>query len=205
MGKNLVRNIGFLLIAFAVIFGLVLPWAQLNFDGDEIASLEFDNFNRTALHENTVLLTRADNPVRLRFFARYKIDGLLPPVKVPIQVKVSDKAGTLLGAIVSFPTDGRGAGPEQPPVTSGTSILLNVQNDGLHKLELAFAPNRNNNGIATPDVDGITVTFIGNASEILSEYRIPIALSGLLGVYLIMRSKRKGKGPPAKPQWGRRA
>jgi len=199
------RNIGFLLIALSAIFGLVLPWAQINFDGDDIASLEFENFNRKALHENTVLLTQDDNPVRLRFFARYKIDGLLPPIKVPIQVKVSDRQGTLLAAIISFPTDGRGTGPEQSRVTSGTSILLNVQNEGLHKLELAFAPNRNDNGIASPDVDAITVTFVGNASEILSEYRIPIILAGVLGVYLVVRSKRNKKSLPAKPRWGRGA
>lgn len=200
------KKIGFIMIALALVIGLLLPWVQLNFfDGEEITSVEFTSFNQTPVHESTVLLKTADNPVRLRFFAKYKVAGLLPPVKVPVQLKVSDKNGTLLGAIISFPTDGRGSAPEQQKVTSGSNVLLNVQNDGLHKIELSFAPNKNDNGITNPDVDSIRMTFIGNAVQISDEYKIPAAVLAILGFYLIIRSRRNKPTTPKKPRWGRGA
>ena len=197
------RIIGFLFIIVGIVLGLLLPWAQLNFDGDEIAELQFANFNQSGAGEATVLLKAADNPVRIRFFAKYKVGALLPPLKIPIQVKLSDKDGTLIGAIISFSTKGHGGGPDQPLVRSGNNIDVFVQNDGLHKLQLEFAPNKNNNGIEKPDIDTITASFIANASPVSDDYKIPAAILALVGFYLILRSRRRGKEPPQKPRWGR--
>ena len=197
------RIIGFLFIIAGIVVGLLLPWAQLNFDGEEIAELKFASFNQTGAGEATVLLKAADNPVRIRFFAEYKVGGLLPPLKIPIQVKLSDKDGTLVGAIISFSTKGHGGGPDQPRVRSGNNIDVTVQNDGLHKLQLEFAPNKNNNGIEKPDIDTITASFIANASPVIDDYKIPAAILALVGFYLILRSRRRRDQPPNKPRWGR--
>ncbi len=210
------RKIGFLFIVIAIGVGLLLPWAQLNFQGEEIAQVKFEYFNTTSSSENqplesskpppenTVLLKRSDNPVRIRFFAEYKIGGLLPPVKIPMTVKLSDKDGTLIGAIISFSTKGHGGGPDQPKVRSGTNVDVTVQNDGLHKLHLSFAPNKNNNGIISPDVERITASFIANASSVNTDYRIPALILAFVGGYLIVRSRKKrGDSEPKKPRWGR--
>ena len=198
------RKLGFIFILIALGIGLLLPWAQLNFEGEEVATISFPDFNRTLNNEGTVLLKTEDNPVRIRFFAKYKIDGLLPPSKIPVTAKLSDKDGTLIGAIISFSTNGHGGGPDQPLVRSGTSLDVTVQNDGLHKLQLEFAPNKNNNGITKPDVDSIQASFIGNASSINETYRIPALILGFVGFYLIVRSRRKsGNDKPDKPRWGR--
>lgn len=200
------RTLGFLLIAIALGIGLLLPWAQLNFEGEEVAQINFPDFNRAAINEGTVLLKTADNPVRIRFSAKYKVGGLLPPLKIPVTVKLSDKDGTLVGAIISFSTKGHGGGPDQPLVRSGTNIDVTVQNDGLHKLQLEFAPNKNDNGIAKPDVDLITASFVGNASSVSEDYQIPALILGLVGFYLIIRSRRKKRNDePKKPRWGRGA
>ncbi len=197
------RKIGFLLIAIAIVIGLLLPWAQLNFEGDRVAELDFANFNQAGQGEGTVLLTKADNPIRIRFHARYKIAGLLPPVKIPVQVKLSDKDGTLVGAIISFPTNGIDAGTEQSKVRSGTNLDVTIQNDGLHKLQIEFASNKNDNGISMPDVENITATFVANSSAVNETLQIPALILALLGFYLVVRSKRRGNAPPKKRRWGR--
>ncbi len=199
------KKLGLLLIAIAIVIGLLLPWAQLNFEGEEIAQVNFPDFNQTSLSEGTVLLKTDDNPVRIRFFAEYKVGGLLPPLKIPVTVKLSDKDGTLIGAIISFSTKGHGGGPDQPKVRSGTNIDVSVQNDGLHKLQLEFAPNKNNNGIINPDVDNITATFIANASPVNQPYKIPAVILAMVGFYLIVRSRKKRKDTHIKPRWGRGA
>lgn len=200
------RKLGFIFILIALGIGLLLPWAQLNFDGEEVATINFPDFNRSEISEGTVLLKAEDNPVRIRFFAEYKVGGQLPPLKIPVTVKLSDKDGTLIGAIISFSTKGHGGGPDQPLVRSGTNIDVTVQNDGLHKLQLEFAPNKNNNGILKPDIDNITATFVANASSLNEAYRFPALILGLVGFYLIVRSRRKRGGePPQKPRWGRGA
>lgn len=196
------KKLGLLLIAIAIAIGLLLPWAQLNFEGEEIAQVNFPDFNQTSLNEGTVLLKTDDNPVRIRFFAEYKVGGLLPPLKIPVTVKLSDKDGTLIGAIISFSTKGHGGGPDQPKVRSGTNIDVSVQNDGLHKLQLEFAPNKNNNGIINPDVDNITATFIANASPVNQPYKIPAVILAMVGFYLIVRSRKKTKDTHKKPRWG---
>ena len=199
------KKLGLLLIAIAIAIGLLLPWAQLNFEGEEIAQVNFPDFNQTSLSEGTVLLKTDDNPVRIRFFAEYKVGGLLPPLKIPVTVKLSDKDGTLIGAIISFSTKGHGGGPDQPKVRSGTNIDVSVQNDGLHKLQLEFAPNKNNNGIINPDLDNITATFIANASPVNQPYKIPAVILAMVGFYLIVRSRKKRKDTHIKPRWGRGA
>lgn len=198
------RTVGFLFIFIGAAIGLLLPWYQLNFLGKEISEIPFEQFNRTGAGEGTVLLKTDDNPVRVRFFAKYKVGGLLPPVEIPVQVKLSDKDGTLLGAIISFPTQGRDTGPEQGKVRSGTSLDLTIQNDGLHKLELSFAKNSNDNGITRPDVERITASFIGNAGVINETYRLPAIILAVLGFYLVVRSRRVDKNGPKKMRWGRR-
>jgi hypothetical protein len=167
------------------------------------AELRFPAFNQKGTGEATVLLKVTDNPVRIRFSAQYKVDGLLPPIKIPIQVKLRDKDGTLVGAIISFSTKGHGGGPDQPKVRSGTNLEVKVQNDGLHKLELSFAPNKNNNGIEKPDIDTITASFIANASAVNDSYKIPAAILALVGFYLIIRSRRGDKKETKKYRWGR--
>jgi hypothetical protein len=199
------KKIGLLLIVIALSIGLVLPWAKLNFDENVVSEVSFPEFHKTGKAEQTVLLTKADNPLRIRFVARYKVGGLLPPVKIPLQVKLSDRDGTLIGAIISFPTNGIDTGTEQPKTRSGTHLLATVQHDGLHKLEIEFAPNKNNNGIEKPDVDVITASFVANAAPVENQYQIPALILGLLGFYLLIRSRRSGKSK-AKSQphkWGR--
>lgn len=196
------KKLGFLFIVMGIAIGLLLPWAQLNFQGGEVAELSFPAFNQKGSGEATVLLKVADNPVRLRFSAQYKVDGLLPPIKIPIEVKLSDKDGTLIGAIISFSTKGHGGGPDQPKVRSGTNLEVKVQNDGLHKLQLSFAPNKNN-GIEKPDIDTITASFIANANAVNESYKIPAAILALVGFYLILRSRRGRDEKPKKRRWGR--
>lgn len=197
------KKLGFLLIVIALCIGLLLPWANLNFNENVVSEISFPDFHKTGKAEQTVLLTKADNPLRIRFRAKYKIGGLLPPVKIPVQVKLSDRDGTLIGAIISFPTNGIDTGTEQPKARSGTHLLATVQHDGLHKLELEFAPNKNNNGIEKPDVDTITVSFVANAEPLDNQFQLPALILGLLGFYLIIRSRRKSKPKAKTHKWGR--
>ena len=199
------KKLGFLFIVIAIAIGLLLPWVQLNFEGEEIAELRFPQFNQTGSGEGTVLLKAADNPLRIRFAAQYKVDGLLPPLKIPVEVKLSDKDGTLIGAIIAFSTKGHGGGPDQPKVANSNALDVTVQNDGLHKIQLKFAPNKNNNGIKNPDVDFITASFVANANVVNDAYKIPAAILALVGFYLIIRSRKAPSGNLKKTRWGRDA
>jgi len=200
------KKLGFLFVLIALGVGVLLPWAQLNFEGEEVASLTFPNFNIIGGGEQTFLLKQADNPMRIRFSANYKVGGLLPPLEVPIQVKLSDKDGTLVAAIISFPTKARDSGPEQATVRSGTNLNVKLQNDGLHKLQLVFAPNNNNRGIKNPDVESIKASFIADAGAVNDSYQLPALILGLVGFYLIVRSRKQRKeNAPKKHRWGRGA
>lgn len=201
------KQLGLILIAIAIGVGLILPWAQLNFEGEEAASIEFADFHKQGKGEGTVLLKREDNPLRIRFSAKYINDALLPPVKIPVIVKLSDRNGTLIGSIISFPTQGRVSGPEQEAVRAGSNLDATIENDGLHKLELEFAPNKNDGGIKIPAVSYITASFVANAKPLNNDYKIPALFLGLLGFYLIVRSRKNKKGGNGsnsnKPKWGR--
>lgn len=207
------RMLGILLIVIAVGIGLILPWAQINLEGEEVATLEFPGFSRKGKGEGTVLLQTQDNPLRIRFSIRYLNDALLPPVKIPVFAKVSDRNGTLIGTVISFPTQGRSTGPEQDVIRAGSSLDLVIQNNGLHKLELERAPNNGDNGISNPAIESITARFIANASPVNDQYKIPALILGLTGFYLLVRSRRRKDGgddsrgdpPKPKPRWGRGA
>ena len=197
------KKLGFIFITLAILIGLILPWAKLNFTGNEIGTLTFPNFRGDGIKTQSLLIRKEDSPVRVRFRAKYKVGGLLPPVKIPITVKVSDIAGTLIGTIISFPTNGFETGPEQPKVRGSSPLVFEIQNDGLHHLNLSFAKNKNNGNILKPDVEEISATFIANSAELQTPYKIPAAILGMLGLDLIVRSRKKGNTKPKMPRWGR--
>lgn len=197
------KKLGFLLILIGLVVGILLPLAQVKFSGTEITTLSFADFRDDGSESQSLLIREEDNPVRINFRARYKVGAQLPPVKLPITVKISDADGTLIGTIISFKTDGFETGPELPKVVGSQSLVFDVQNDGLHRISMAFAPQPGNSNILMPDVAEITAKFIANTSEQENPYRIPAAVLGILGFYLIVRSKRGNKSEPRKRRWGR--
>jgi len=197
------KKLGFLLILIAVGVGILMPLAQVKFSGTEITTLTFADFRVEGVKAQNLLIRKEDNPVRINFRAKYKVGAQLPPVKLPITVKISDADGTLIGTVISFKTDGFNTGPEQPKVAGSQSIVFDVQNEGLHRISMAFAPQPANSNILKPDVEEITAKFIANTSEQENPYKIPAAVMGILGFYLIVRSKRGKKDQIIKPRWGR--
>ncbi|MDJ0613477.1 MAG: hypothetical protein QNJ29_07345 [Rhizobiaceae bacterium] len=198
------RSVGLLFLLAGLGLGLLWPWAQLNFGGREIASLEYENI-RSSAEVLSFDATSNDNPVRIRLHARYLVGAKLPPVKIPMKVLITDREGALLTGVVSFSTKGIGSGPEQGKVRGSQSLNFNVLNDGEHQLALSFAPNSNDGGIKRSDIDVISATVVANAPEIDDDYKALSAVLALVGFYLFMRSRRRkpsrDKTPPQK--WGR--
>lgn len=197
------RKLGFLLILIALGVGVLMPLVLVKLSGTEITTLSFSNFRGNGVKAQNLLIRKEDNPVRINFRAQYKVGAKLPPVKLPVTVKVSDSDGTLIGTIISFKTDGFDTGPEQPKVAGSQSLVFDVQNDGLHRISMEFAPQPGNSNILQPDVEEITAKFTANTSEQDNPYKIPSVVLGLLGFYLIIRSRRGKKDEPGKPRWGR--
>lgn len=197
------KKLGFLLILIGVVVGVLMPLAQVKLSGTEITTLSFADFRDDGVESQDLLIRKEDNPVRINFRAKYKVGAQLPPLKLPITVKISDVDGTLIGTIISFKTDGFDTGPEQPKAAGSQSLVFDVQNDGLHRISMAFAPQPGNSNILKPDVEEITAKFIANTSEEENPYRIPAAVLGILGFYLIVRSRRGQKREPKKHRWGR--
>lgn len=197
------KKLGFLLILIGVVVGLLMPLAQVKLSGTEITTLSFADFRDDGVESQDLLIRKEDNPVRINFRAKYKVGAQLPPLKLPITVKISDVDGTLIGTIISFKTDGFDTGPEQPKAAGSQSLVFDVQNDGLHRISMAFATQPGNSNILKPDVEEITAKFIANTSEEENPYKIPAAVLGILGFYLIVRSRRGQKREPKKHRWGR--
>lgn len=197
------KKLGLLLILIAVGVGILMPLAQVKLSGTEITTLTFSDFRDDGVKTQNLLIRKEDNPVRINFRAKYKVGAQLPPVKLPVTVKLSDADGTLIGTIISFKTDGFETGPEQPKVAGSKSLVFDVQNDGLHSISMAFAPQPANSNILNPDVEEITAKFIANTSEQENPYTIPAAVLGILGFYLIVRSRKGKQREPKKHRWGR--
>ncbi|MEL7429477.1 MAG: hypothetical protein AAFN43_05715 [Pseudomonadota bacterium] len=201
------RTLGILFLFMAAGLGLIWPWAQINFLGREVGTLEFGALRGPIAERQVLELTQSDNPVRIRFQAEYKIDGRLPPVKIPVKTVITDVDGTLLSGMISFPTQGIETGPRQEKVRGSQPLNFSVINDGKHELFLELAANPNDGGIARPDIAGITATVIANAPAINEDYKSFAAILALAGVYLLVRSRKRKTGnggridPP--PRWGR--
>lgn len=201
------RIVALLLIAGGIGLGLIWPWAQLNLETSQASVLEFGDLQGAVVERQTISLSEQDNPIRVRFQIAYKPGGALPPVKLPVQIVVTDSDGTLLTGTVSFSTEGRETGPEQPKVRSGTMLNFNVINDGEHEFFLELADNPNDGGISRPAIAGVDLSIIKNATEVRDDYKALAAIMALAGFYILVRSRgRKRKAPREKPKpqkWGR--
>lgn len=199
------RVVGIMFLLAGLGLGLLWPWAQANFGGNELEKLEFSNL-RNGGEVVTFNATQADNPIRIRFQAKYLVGAKLPPVKIPVKVLITDREGALLTGVISFPTQGINTGPEQGSVRGSKSLNFNILNEGEHQLALSLAPNSNDGGIARPDIDRVSATVVANAPEITDDYKALSAVLALVGFYLLMRSRRRKKDegridPPKR--WGR--
>lgn len=200
------RILGGVLILFALGIGVLWPWAQITLGGNELAKLEYSNI-RASAETLSLNLTQDHNPVRIRFQAKYLVDGKLPPTKIPVRVLITDREGALLTGKISFATQGIATGPEQGKVRGSQPIEFNVLNDGEHNLLLELAINSHNGGIIRPDIDTVTATVIANAPAINDDYKALSAVLALVGFYLFVRAKRrkrtKGGSTPPQQHWGR--
>ena len=179
------RPLGLLLIFAAICLGLLWPWYQINFQGREVETLQFGNLQSTIVERQTITLTKQDNPVRVRFLASFLVGGKLPPIKLPIKVVITDREGTLLVGIVSFPTKGRTTGPELEPIRAGTLLNFSVLNDGEHEVFLELAPNENDGAILKPALSGVAATFVANAPALQDNFRFLAIVLALAGVYTV--------------------
>ena len=98
------RALGFLFIFAAILAGVVWPWAQINFLGRDLATLEFGNLKGPVVERQTFSVSETDNPVRIRLQARYIMGAKLPQGPLPVRVVITDLEGTLLTGIISFAT-----------------------------------------------------------------------------------------------------
>ncbi len=187
------RKFAFLLIVAGLGIGAIWPWAQGNFLNDEIERVSMTGLRENGSVEAIVNLKTSDNPVRIRFLATFLPDGKLPPVRLPLTAKISDRQGTLLAGIVSFATDGLTTGPELPTQSGSQALNLTVVNDGPHALSLTFAENAGDGGISRPDIEKVSATFIRNARVIDDQYTLAGFIVAMLGFYLLVRSRRSGK------------
>ena len=200
------RVFGLLLLACGIAVGAIWPWAQLHFLGNELGKLEFSGLRQGKSEPQSIVLTRDNNRVRIRFQASYLVGAKLPPVKIPVRVVITDLDGTLLSGIVSFPTKGDETGPEQQKVRGSTPLEFGVINDGEHMITLSLAPNPNNGGILVPDIAEVSATVVANAPELRDDYKALAAALALAGIYVLLRSRRKKPGDPPNStpaRWGR--
>ncbi len=200
--EEALKKFGILFILAGFALGLLYPWAKVNFLGEQITEVQLTNLDFNAQQTATLTLTKADNPVRARFFVKYKRDAYLPPLKIPVIARINDSKGALIAGIISFPTDGHTTGPELGKVRSGNSLDFEVENDGLHQLVMELAPNANAGLVKKPDIANITVKFVANAASKDNPYQIWAIMLGVLGVYLFLRGRRKRKNNSMR-KWGR--
>ena len=120
---------------------------------------------------------------------------------------ITDRDGTLLTGVISFPTQGIETGPEQPKVRGSQALEFGIINNGEHELYLELAPNQNDGGVLRPDIEGISATVIANAPAINEDYKSLAAVMALAGFYLLVRSRKRKKESGGKidppPRWGR--
>lgn len=196
------------LLAFVVAaaLGIIWPWAQLNMIGEPLMEMQFSKPEPDTAQYREFELSKSESPVRIRFQALFTPGASLPPIKVPVKVTVADTKGTLIAATLSFPTKGIETGPEQVKIRGSQPLQFEIQNDGRHVLYLSLAPNPNDGGIKSPGISGITASVLANAPEIHNDYKAISAAFGVLGVYLLLRSRRRkprSKGNSNNQRWGR--
>ncbi len=198
------RVVAFLLLIGGVAAGVIWPWIQMNWMGDPIGELTLYERN-SGWQDITIVLSIAENPVRMRFEARTLPDGKLPPINIPIAVRIRDADGPLVAAIINLPAKGRETGPEGGLISGVSSPVFRVQKTGEHVLTAAFAPNPNDGNITKPDLASVKVTFIANAAEPDETHKVPAAVAVLFGVYLLFRTRKrkKRKEKPEDMKWGR--
>lgn len=200
------RVVGVLFLLAAIGIGALWPWAQVNFFGKEVAKLDFGNLRGPVSASADFTVREEDNPIRIRFRAAYKIDGKLPPIKIPVKVLITDADGTLLSGVISFPTKGIETGPELPKTRGSTPLNFDVINPGVHTIALSLAPNPNDGGIKRPDIERISAKVIANAPPVTDDHKALAAVLALTGLYLLTRSRRKkriGGSTPPPQNWGR--
>ncbi|MEM7067855.1 MAG: hypothetical protein AAF478_03145 [Pseudomonadota bacterium] len=198
------RTVGVLFLLIGIGIGIVWPRVQLEYFGRELAQLEFQHPEFNTAKSHSIELTQTDNPVRVLFRASYLLDGKLPPVKMPAKILITDRDGTFLNGILSFPTNGISEGPEQPSARASQSLDFDVLNDGEHVFALNLAPNENDGGILRPDVEKITATVYANVPVMNDNHKAFAAIFGVAGVYLLLRSRRRKNPKSPEPQkWGR--
>jgi len=196
------KKLGILFLFAGIALGIIYPWAKVNFLGKEITQVQLTNLNFNAKQSATFELGRADNPVRARFLIKYKRDAYLPPVSIPVFTRIDGPGNLTLATTITFPTDGRTTAPEQGKIVSGSSFDFEVKGDGLHKISLELAPNRNAGITKKPDIENITVKFIANAAPTENPFEIWAVVLGALGFYLMLRGRR-GREKPKQSRWGR--
>ncbi|MEM7216085.1 MAG: hypothetical protein AAF423_11130 [Pseudomonadota bacterium] len=199
------KAVGILFLLMGIGIGAIWPWAQLNFLGRETDRIEFGQPLSDPPLSSSTVLTKSDNPVRIRFSASYKVGGKLPPIKVPVKILVTDRDGALLSGIISFPTRGAETGPEQEKVRASKSIEFDVINEGEHKIHISLAKNKNSGGILVPDIASVTAIVVANAPELREDYKALAAVLVLAGIYILLRSRRRNKSNRLEPpdRWGR--
>ncbi|MEM8650670.1 MAG: hypothetical protein AAGF54_09095 [Pseudomonadota bacterium] len=204
----MMKRIGICLVFAGIALGLLWPWYQLNFYGEEFAKLNFSNLrDGTAIHAD-VDLNKQNNKVRIRFLAYYQVDGKLPPVKLPVKVSINDPVGPFLTGRISFPTNGNFSGPEQPKVAGSNSLEFDVLNDGPHRVTLQLAPNPNPGQFSKPDIEKVIATVVANAPEVQEDYKVLSVVLALTGVYFIIRGRRRksadnNNDKSSNKKWGR--
>jgi len=196
------KKLGILFLFVGIVLGLVYPWAKVNFLGKQVAEVQLNNLDFSAKQSATFSLSTSDNPVRARFLVQYKRDAYLPPVSIPVFVRIDGPGNLIHATTVSFPTDGRTTAPEQGKIASGSAVDFEAKGDGLHQISLELAPNRNAGITKKPDIENITVKFIANAAPSENPFEIWAVVLGALGFYLMLRGRR-GREKNTPGRWGR--
>lgn len=204
------RKFAVLCILLGIGLAALLPWAQSNLSGNEVAMLSVYERNGTGWQSGTVTLSRDDNPVRVRINAKYLVDAKLPPNGLPITIRVSGTDGVVLDGTVSLSTNLQGSAPEQEKTVRSTAPVFAIAEAGEYLIEVNLAPNAADSGVLDPGLSSVSVSVIGNAVDADNEYQMPGIVLAIFGVYLLMRSRHRKSGvvknSPAgesKSRWGR--
>ena len=201
------RILAILMILGGLGAGVILPWAQSNFIGEEI--------HKVTLYEkggewqgHRVALSSDQNPLKLNLRMYFVAGSKISANRVPVEVAVSGPDGIVLNGVLNVSTDVNTDSTNQNTFKSIGSPIFEIIEPGDYGIEARLGAMPDEFSGAALSISKVEAVVIAGAMEPLDDYKMYGIFVAFAGFYLLMRSRRNRRNQdmntPQPPQkWGR--